>query len=102
MEMALSGEKTSAEFLHGAGIVNRLTEPGRALVEALAWAERLLENGPTALAATAMIMSRTFDWTDEQAWVEQRILADRASRSQDRAEGLRAFAEKRKPKWTGR
>ena len=52
MELALSGEFKDAAFFERHGLINRVVEPGGALDEAVALANSLLVNGPTALAAS--------------------------------------------------
>ena len=102
MELALTGEFRDAEFFHRYGVVNRVVDEGAALGAAVQWAEALQVNGPTALAASKEIVWHSPDWTDEEGWREQMQYARRALESDDRKEGLAAFAEKRKPVWSGR
>jgi len=102
MEMALTGEFREAPWLAGHGLVNRIVEEGKALEEALALANRIMVNGPTAIAASKEIVFMSSEWTEEEAWERQAPIAAIAFDAQDRIEGLKAFAEKRSPVWKGR
>lgn len=99
MELALTGAFKEASYLERYGVINRLAEPGKALEEAVKLAELLLVNGPTALAASKEIMFQSLNWHDEEGWVKQMPIAQKMLDSEDKREGLKAFAEKRKPVW---
>lgn len=103
MELILTAEPKPAEDMHRLGYVNSLVEPGGTLEEALRLAALIARNGPLAVRAAKEIVQRSHaeQWTDAEGWDKQRPIAAIAHNSADRAEGLRAFAEKRDPVWTG-
>ncbi|MBW2416399.1 MAG: crotonase/enoyl-CoA hydratase family protein [Deltaproteobacteria bacterium] len=102
MELALTADTWTAERMHEIGLVNRLAEPGQALDVAFELAERVLANGPLAVAASKQIVQRSSEWTEEEAWREQMKIAGPVMQSEDTREGLAAFAQKRAPVWKGR
>jgi enoyl-CoA hydratase len=102
MELALTAETPTAEFFHRFGLVNRLAEPGHALEVAIELADRILRNGPLAVAASKQIMMQAREWSEADAWTRQMEIARTAVNSEDTREGLRAFAEKREPVWRGK
>jgi enoyl-CoA hydratase len=101
MEMSLLGSHVPAPRLHELGLVNRLVDDGDALVVAEEMAGELAANGPLAVAATKQIIASGGDWTAEEAFERQALVADPVAASADAREGATAFAEKRAPVWSG-
>ena len=101
MELALTGDNLPAQRAHELGLVNMLTEPGKALDGALELAERITANGPLAVAATKRIITESRGWNPENMFGEQLKILMPVFASNDAKEGAIAFAEKRPPRWTG-
>jgi enoyl-CoA hydratase len=101
LELALTGDSFTAAQAAAWGLVNVLTEPGDALDQALALAERITANGPLAVAATKEVMVKSSDWSSAEMWSKQLELVIPVFQSADAREGALAFAEKRAPRWTG-
>lgn len=101
MEYALTGDLFDAEEAARWGLVNQLTEPGRALAGARELAARIAANGPLAVRATKEILTRGPGWPADEWWSRQKAVMDPVFASSDAQEGARAFAEKRPPVWRG-
>lgn len=100
--LALLGEKVGAEQAEAWGMIWKVVEDERLLEEARALA-RSLANGPTrglGLIKRALAASWAND-LDAQLDLE-RDLQREAGRTADYREGVRAFAEKRPPRFEGR
>ena len=81
------------------GVVDRLVEPGTALATALELAQSVASNSPVAVR-TAKRAIRLGAGVDLASGLEIEDSAWRtAATSPDRAEGIRAFVEKREPEW---
>lgn len=101
MELALTGDLVPAQRMLELGLVSRVVPAGEALNAALELAERIATNAPLAVQATKQILRSARDWSEAEAWTEQRKIAKVALKSEDAKEGARAFAEKRPPVWRG-
>ena len=101
MEIALTGDHYSAERMAELGFINRLAEPGSALEVAKELAAKIAENAPLALAATKKIIVGSTEWPTDELWDRQNAILGPVFVSKDAQEGPAAFAQKRKPVWTG-
>lgn len=102
MELALTGDPILAEQAFAYGLVSRLTEPGEAVSEALALAERIARNAPLSTAASKRLIRESGGRTEAEFWDYQVGHVSAVFTSDDAKEGPLAFAEKREPKWSGR
>lgn len=101
MELALTGDNLPAERAHELGLVNVLAEPGTALDAAIALAEKITANGPLAVVATKRIITESRGWSPDTMFAEQMKILVPVFTSNDAKEGAIAFAERRRPRWTG-
>jgi enoyl-CoA hydratase/carnithine racemase len=102
MEYVLTGRRIPAAEAQRVGIVNRIAAPDRWLEEALALAHEVAERPPlaTRLGKQAVLAAQE---SGLAAGLEtERRLYELAMATEDRVEGMRAFLEKREPKFRGR
>ena len=101
MGMLLTGRRISAQEAHRLGLANEVVPLQDLMPTAVRWAEQILEAAPLSVRAGKQMATSGLDWPLEIAMSRQYTEAQRAMISPDRIEGPRAFAEKRKPNWTG-
>ena len=97
---ALTAERFDADEAKRLGLVSEVVDTPGQLDEWIGEiTKHILANGPTAVAACKQILSEVagVSWDQVQARTTQRIAEIRVS--PEGQEGLKAFLEKRKPKW---
>ena len=100
-ELALTTEPLTATEAARIGLVSRVV-PAEALAgEARAVATRLAAGAPRALALTKEAMRRSLETGLEAALDYEAELQGQAGATKDHAEGLRAFIDKRPPRFRG-
>jgi crotonobetainyl-CoA hydratase len=105
MECILTGEPLTSMEAKNWGLVNRVVAHEKVLEEAYVLAEKIIENAPLAVSASKDIVYRSLDVSLDhpaEAWLINDEVTAKVMTWEDSLEGVRAFAEKRKPEWQGR
>ncbi|MEW6275076.1 MAG: enoyl-CoA hydratase [Bacillota bacterium] len=101
-ELMMTGRVVEAAEASALGLVNKVVPPEQLLPEALTLARELAQGPPLALGLLKSIVNRAFE-TDFLTLLEEEALAqDLCLQTEDHREGVRAFFEKRKPKFIGK
>lgn len=100
-EMVMTGDTYEASTLFQYGLINRLVPEGQAMIAAHELADRLVRNGPLAMAVSKRVLREGAHW-GEDMFERQYELTAPVFKSADAREGAAAFAEKRMPVWQGR
>ncbi len=100
--LTLLGERLTAEQALAWGLIHSVHEPESLLAESAALAAKLAQMPTLALGLTKRALHAALDADLEQQLELERALQGIASKSHDYAEGVKAFQEKRKPKFLGR
>lgn len=102
MQALLTGEPFDAVRAREWGLVNEVVAEGRALSAARALAGTITANAPLAVVAAKRLVIESEDWPAGELFARQSAIAQPVFDSADAAEGAAAFAQRRKPVWTGR
>ena len=102
MEMCLTGRNMKADEAERAGLVSRVVPLVSLLDEALKLAETIAGMPPLAAMMNKEMVNTAFETTLEQGLTAERRMFQVLTATQDKAEGMAAFVEKRSGNWTGR
>ena len=101
-ELALLAEIVSASDALEMGLVNRVLSDGEVDAFVDNWARKLAAGPPIALAQTKRLLNNSLNVTLEEALDDEAAAQTINFATSDTAEAMRAFIEKREPKFTGR
>jgi len=101
-EMILSGLPISAEDGFAFGLVNRVCEPAKLLEEALAAARAIAGNAPLSVRQAKRSIHYGLDMDLLTGYRFEIEAYNRLVDTEDRREGVRAFVEKRAPRFKGK
>jgi len=103
-ELFFTGRNMDADRAEQIGLVNEVTEADKVGEVAVALAAEVAGNAPLSLRGNKEIIGRLVNFRRLSEQEERELIDLRLSsfRSHDFREGVKAFGEKRKPRWEGR
>jgi enoyl-CoA hydratase len=97
LELLLTGGMISAEEAHRWGVVSRVADPGAGMSEALELAARIARSAPIAARLAKRLVREGADMPLNAALTLEHAETAALYATDDAAEGIRAFVEKRRP-----
>jgi enoyl-CoA hydratase/carnithine racemase len=102
LQMILTGERITAAQAMQYGLVNEVVPLDRLAAAAQKWADKLVAASPLAVQAAKAAVTARAGHPLDVALTTRFEEIERYATTEDRAEGERAAAERRKPIWSGR
>ncbi|WP_246197098.1 enoyl-CoA hydratase/isomerase family protein [Cytobacillus depressus] len=101
-ELMFTGEPISAAEALKIGLINQVTENGKALESAIVMAKKITANSLQALSRIKEAVNKGIDTSFDQAIDLEAQLLTEVFQTEDIREGVQAFIEKRKPSYKHR
>jgi crotonobetainyl-CoA hydratase len=102
MQLLLTGQPIDAHRALALGLVNTIVDPERVHEVAAELAEKICRTAPMSAAATLKVARHARSGAPEdEVWRVNDVALVELFASEDAAEGMRAFTEKREPLWQG-
>ncbi|MFP5394688.1 MAG: enoyl-CoA hydratase-related protein [Alphaproteobacteria bacterium] len=102
MEMCLTGRMMSADEAERSGLVARVVPLADLVAEAIKTATEIAAMPPLAAIANKEMVNAAFETTLDQGLLIERRIFQVLTATQDKAEGMAAFIEKRAGVWQGK
>ena len=102
MEMCLTGRMMNAEEAERSNLVARVVPHEELIAETLTTASTIAAMPPMAVIANKEMVNSAFEMTLDQGLIVERRIFQILTASEDKAEGMAAFIEKREGQWKGR
>jgi 2-(1,2-epoxy-1,2-dihydrophenyl)acetyl-CoA isomerase len=101
-ELLLFGAEISASEGHRIGLINKVVDGGQLTAEVTEWAARLAQGATRGIAAAKAMLNQALDVDRAAAFHAEALLVEQVAGTDDVAEGIAAFTEKREPRFRGR
>lgn len=98
-DLILTARRVTAQEALGLGLVNRLSEPGRAVDAALKLAEQIAQNGPRAVGHALSVIRQSQGLSLEKALELEAEMAAQLIITGECLQGITAFLEKKTPRF---
>jgi Enoyl-CoA hydratase/carnithine racemase len=102
MEMILNDRRLTAQEAYQFGMVNRVVPVEGYLEEALRLAEEIASRAPIAVRAAKKMINQSYERFLADGLSEEKQVFYNLFATEDQKEGMKAFAEKRRPEWKGK
>ena len=100
-ELIFTGRSISADEALNIGLVNHVTENNKLIEKAVSIGKEIVENAPIAVCEAKKAINNGYNLPLEEAINVESKSYKTVSQTEDRKEGIKAFAEKRKPNFNG-